>query len=430
MGDFAAHGLQHGADAVGLCLRRKSTELDQIKERMREVYCPHWAEYRWSRNTFEFRSGAILRMRYCERDRDADNYLGHGYTRLYIEELGTWADPGPIRKLNATLRSAKGIDCKSYKNSNPGGVGHHWIRQEYIDPHPMGFEPFIGDDGLTKVYIPAKVQDNQILLEHDPGYIDRIKASGPPALVQAWLEGDWSIIEGAYFPEFRIDLHVVNPFMIPKHWTRHVSHDWGSASPFSVGWYAVASETVQTESGRIIPKGAMVKYREWYGADTHHQGLRLKNADIGEGIKERSGKEKITVKIADPSIFKTEGGPSIAEQIGKGGTTFTVADNNRLAGWSQLRDRLIGQDDKPMIYFFSTCIDTIRTLPILPHSPYNAEDADTDAEDHAPDETRYACMSRPYTRPKPAADKPIAGYQDMTLNQLWQKQLKPKQQRI
>ena len=422
--------MQFGADAVGLCLRRKSTDLDQIKERMREVYCPHWAEYRWSRNTFEFRSGAILRMRYCERDRDADNYLGHAYTRLYVEELGTWGDSGPIRKLNATLRSAKGVSCKSIKNTNPGGVGHHWIKAEYIDPYPTGFKLFTGEDGLTKVYIPAKVQDNQILLEHDPGYIARIKASGPPQLVKAWLEGDWSIIEGAYFPEFSIDAHVVRPFLIPKHWTRLISFDWGSASPFSVGWYAVASETVQTESGRIIPRGAMVKYREWYGADDQHQGIHLPNIDIGAGIKERSGNEKIITKVADPSIFKTEGGPSIAEQIAKGGTTFSPADNNRLAGWKQLRDRLLGQDDKPMVYFFSTCPETIRTLPILQHDPYNAEDADTDAEDHAPDETRYACQSRPYTRPKPPRDKPIVGYQEMTLNQLWAKQRQPKQERI
>jgi len=59
-----------------------------------------------------------------------------------------------------------------------------------------------------------------------------------------------------------------------------------------------------------------------------------------------------------------------------------------------------------MIYFFSTCTHTIRTLPALQHDEARPEDVDTDGEDHAADETRYACMSRPMTRVAPVVERP------------------------
>ena len=81
------------------------------------------------------------------------------------------------------------------------------------------------------------------------------------------------------------------------------------------------------------------------------------------------------------------------------------ADNKRKTGWEQLRQRLVVRDGKAMIYFLDCCEDTIRTIPTLQHDDTDSEDLDTEAEDHAADETRYAVMSRPWT-PKAEA---IAG---------------------
>ncbi len=107
--------------------------------------------------------------------------------------------------------------------------------------------------------------------------------------------------------------------------------------------------------------------------------------------------------MIDPSCFIEDGGPTIASMMTP--TIWRPADNKRVPGWDQIRGRLTGEGGKPMLYFFSTCIHTIRTLPMLPHDPGKAEDVDTDAEDHAGDETRYACMSRPWVSgkgPQPA----------------------------
>ena len=99
------------------------------------------------------------------------------------------------------------------------------------------------------------------------------------------------------------------------------------------------------------------------------------------------------------------------------GILFGGADNSRVAGWDQVRDRLIGVDE-PMLYVFDTCHDLIRTLPALQHDERRAEDVDTDGEDHAGDELRYACMSRPYTRTATVAE-PMRGLAGMTMDELW-----------
>ena len=81
-----------------------------------------------------------------------------------------------------------------------------------------------------------------------------------------------------------------------------------------------------------------------------------------------------------------------------------------------------------MIYFFDTCQAIIRTLPTLQHDDARPEDVDTDAEDHAPDECRYACMSRPWVpsnKPAPEPNFPgmviggAPGGRAPTVDQIW-----------
>ena len=93
--------------------------------------------------------------------------------------------------------------------------------------------------------IPSRITDNKILLKIDPGYIDRLRMVGSPQLVRAWFEGDWSAIEGAFFTEWDENKHVVPAFAIPETWLRFRSADWGSFSPFSIGWWAVASDDLR-----------------------------------------------------------------------------------------------------------------------------------------------------------------------------------------
>jgi hypothetical protein len=137
--------------------------------------------------------------------------------------------------------------------------------------------------------------------------------------------------------------------------------------------------------------------------------------EVGKGIIARQEKDELlSYGVLDPSAFAEDGGPSIAEMLSKAGAVFRAADNKRvtqrgaMGGWDQVRGRLKGEA-KPMLYFFSTCTHTIRTLPALQHDVTKPEDVDTDAEDHAGDEVRYACMSRPWTQSTPADPGPPRG---------------------
>ena len=424
LGEWCAHAGQHGAAASGLMVRRSRTELYDTIERSRELFTPLGAKFHETDKLWRFPGGSRLRFAYLENDADAETYQGHAYTRVYVEEIGNFPNPAPIMKLMATLRSSAGVPVGFRATGNPGGPGHQWVKARYIDPAPMGYQVITDDEsGLERVYIPARVSDNLPLMENDPTYVQRLRASGSPELVRAWLEGDWSVVTGAFFSEFSMERHVIQPFEIPKHWVRFRAMDWGSARPFSVGWYAV-SDGELTE----YPRGAIIKYREWYGMTPGQPnvGLKLTAEAVADGILEReTGDEKLDMSVLDPAAFAQDGGPSIAERMAARKVFFQRADNSRvgargaMGGWDLLRQRLVGEDDRPMIYFFSTCAHTIRTLPALQHDDKRPEDVDTDGEDHAGDETRYACSARPWVRalPKP---KPVrfAKSTQLTVNEI------------
>lgn len=415
LGEFIRHASLYGINASALMIRRQRTELFDTIERSRAIYGPLGWQYHEQDKLWRAPDGARLRFAYLERDADAEAYQGHSYTRLYVEEIGNFPSERPILKLMATLRSGAGVPVGFRATGNPGGPGHQWVKARYIDPAPLGFK-VVKDQvsGLERVFIPSKVGDNKFLGE---SYVQQLRASGSAELVRAWLEGDWSVIDGAFFDCWS-NKHVLRPFAIPSDWLHFRSADWGSAKPFSVGWWAVAGDDCQVQPlssdtpTQCVPRGALVRYREWYGREGPNQGLKLFAEEVAQGILERERNDKIRYGVLDPSAFQVDGGPSIAERMAKLGVIFQRADNKRvsqkgsLSGWDQMRARLVGIDGQPMIYTFSTCVDSIRTIPALQHDPDRPEDLDTDGEDHAADEWRYACMSRPWIPDKKIEPKP------------------------
>jgi hypothetical protein len=304
--------------------------------------------------------------------------------------------------------------------SNPGNVGHHWVKREFIEPVPYMEIWQTPDDagGMHRQYVPAKVADNPIGIAEDPDYVKRMRGLHDPALVKAMEEGDWNVVAGGYFPEFSTARHIVKPFEIPRTWRRFTSTDWGSARPFSTGWYAVVQDDMKVTGALgnpiTIPRGALVRYREWYGAKPRETnvGLQLPIESWAKGVLMRSRNDpEIDYDVCDTSMFDEDGGPSLAERAMKvrhkdRKLRLRPADKRRLPGWNQLRQRLQGDDplngiDQPTLFLFDVCRDAIRTMEALQHDETDVEDADTDGEDHSPDEIRYACMSRPRKRPDP-----------------------------
>lgn len=414
IGDWLEHSNTHGKNAIGIFVRRKLTQLEEVIARFQAVSRPLGFKYREQKHEFEAPNGARLKFRYLERDKDADEYQGHSYTRVYVEEATNFPSSAPIDKLRATLRSAVGVPVGMRLTGNPGGPGHQWVKERYIEPsrdiltrkipfdHPgpvlrEAFKnPFDGTDlgELERVFIPSKLQDNPLLMVNDPMYMARLQQQGSAQLVKAWLEGDWDVVLGAFFDCWGPQ-HVLSTAewlgRIPPHSLRFRAFDWGSAKPFCVGWYALSDGTWG------LPKNALLKYREWYGsAGQPNVGLKMDAEPVADGIVFREAGEVIRYGVADPAIFTRDGGPSIGERMAVRKAVFRAADRKRIVGWDLLRHRLVGENGLPMLYFLDCCEDSIRTIPALPHDEHQAEDIDTTAEDHAGDETRYACMSRPW----------------------------------
>lgn len=378
-----------------------------------------------------FWNGSKIYLCHCKDEKDRFKYLGAEIHVLLIDELTTFTEViyrflrSRVRMVGVKLPDdLVGRFPRIVASSNPGNIGHAWVKAAFIDARaPLEVERMPDDEGaMLRQYIPAKLEDNPSMAEDDPGYAGKVSGLGSPELVRAMRDGDWNVVAGAYFPEIG-PAHIIVPRSLPSYWLKFRAFDWGSARPFSVGWWTVSDGELAE-----FPRGALIRYREWYGAQRDsagrtipNSGLRMTAEQVADGIVERerpdlNDNRKSMSGVADPSIFSQDGGPSIADRMAARKCFWRPADNTRIAklgatgGWDQVRARLIGDGERPALYVFDTCLDWIRTMPALQHDEGRPEDVQTEGEDHIADETRYACLSRPYVAPLPEQEEDHDGY--------------------
>lgn len=389
-----------------------------------------WAEHGFCRivdDEIRFWNGSKIYLCHCQHEKDRFKYQGAEIHVLLIDELTHFTEViyrylrGRVRMVGIKLpEKYRGLLPRILCGSNPGNIGHQWVKMAFVDGGAAGSvrQMSAEEGGMRRQFIRARLDDNPSLLEDDPNYETKLSGLGNAALVKAMRDGDWNIVEGAFFTEWATERHVLRPVRLPDWWNRFRSGDWGSAKPYSFHWWAVASDDWQHPDGKVIPRGAMIAYRELYGVKTRPDG----SFEPDVGLKEPSDVvarkvlalepegERIEYGVLDPAAFAMISGPSIAETMARGGLLFKPADNKRVAtagaigGHDQFRKRLVGDSDgRPMLYFFANCLHAIRTIPALQHDARHPEDIDTDMEDHAYDDSRYAAMSRPWMSQVPAS---------------------------
>ncbi|MCD9188248.1 MAG: terminase family protein [Pyrinomonadaceae bacterium] len=406
LGDWLSHADLYGANAYGVFFRKTYPELEQVQEYAQKIFPLVGGVYKGDKRTWIFPNGAKLKMRYLERDSDADRYQGHEYTWMCFEEIVNWASPKPIDKLRACLRSGAGVPCYFRATGNPGGVGHNWVKARYVDPAPARTPFYDEEQKVTRIYIPATLDDNTRLLEADPNYWKRIEASanGDEQLLRAWRYGDWDIVAGGMLDDvFDRTRHIIKGFQIPFSWYVDRTFDWGSSSPFSVIWWAESDGTT-APNGITYPRGTVFAISEWYGWNGKpNEGNKLLAHEIADGIIEREqlGVLKnliINDGAADTQIWQADPliGISIADEMAERGVSWLKADKtpgSRKQGWQRLRRFLKAAKQHPMedagLFVFDNCTQWIRTVPVLPRYEKDRDDVDPKAEDHAGDATRY-----------------------------------------
>lgn len=432
LGHWAIKERRYKIDFNAIMFRRTTVSSEDAIERSKEIYGPLGGKFNESKSTWRMPNGGRVSFRYLERERDADEWQGRNVTDAWVEEAGQYPSPSPIDRLFGVLRSGKGVPTQLILTANPGGSGQHWLKERYkLAPFPkrpqVHHRPLPNGEVHRFAVIPSRITDNRILLENDPLYINNLYMVGSAELVRGWLEGDWNAIPGAFFDCWREDRHVFEPFELSPHWMRFRSMDWGSASPSSIGWWAVVSDPFKTPDGRVLPRGFMLRYREWYTCKKGDlsTGLKLTAEEIADGIKQREEGDSISYGVLDPAAFSEDGGPSHAERMYKREVAFRRADNARvtrnghMGGWDMLRNRMKGDESGlPMIGCFSTCTASCMTIPTLQHDPDKPEDLDTKSIDHAADDWRYASMSRPWVRPMPKTQEQKLPTDPMTMAEL------------
>ena len=404
--------------AVMLCMNYDSLKGVLLRRTMPELRNNHiiplrqelhgYAKYNQDERSFLFPNGSRLLLGYCDNEGDLLQYQGQEFDFIIYEEATHFPEAW-ITFINTALRTTRtDFEPRVYYTTNPGGVGHEYIKRLFIDRNYRENEK-----PEDYVFIQASVYDNKVLMEANPDYIDMLKAL-PEHKRKAHLDGCWDVYEGQVFEEFRNDsthyedrryTHVIKPFTPPKEWNIWRSFDFGYSKPFSCAWWCVDYD------GRIY------RILELYGCVKNEAdvGVKWSPDEIFKEIARIEHehewlKDKRIQGVADPAIWDKSHGVSIAETAEKYGVYFDKGDHKRIAGWMQVHYRMqFDENGIPMMYIFSNCKGFIRTIPTLMYDEHKPEDIDTKLEDHIADETRYICMANPM-KPIKVEDRTPAVY--------------------
>ncbi len=369
-----------------LVLRRTLPELEKSLVRVslelfpREVY-----RYSESKHTGSFTNGSILDFGYCDSETDVYRYQSAEYDVIRFDELTHFTEQMYLY-LMSRLRGTKDFPRAMKSSTNPGGIGHSWVKRRFID---IGEPGKIHSKGNGKrLFIPATVFENKALIKNDPDYVKRLKNLSEKDRRQL-LDGDWDTNEGQYFSEWRRELHVCEPFAIPKNWRRYFAMDYG-LDMLAGYWIAV-------DEG----DNAFV-YREVY-----QSGLIISEA--AKKILEAQGNDFPEIYIAPPDMWnrRQDTGKSVAELFLDFGIMLFKASNDRVQGWYCLKEWLHPRKNefgeiKPRLRIFSNCTEVIRTLPALCFDERNPNDVGDRVHEytHAADALRYWAAARPMHVPE------------------------------
>lgn len=437
-------GKGYGAAWRGILFRKTYKQLADVVAKSKKWFPRIFGPAaKWNQGDYYWHwpTGEMLLFRHWMRDDDYENYHGHEYSWLGLEELCNWATPTILTKMTSTVRCSdvvlgQSIPMRIRATTNPYGPGHGWVKKRYNLSLPVRdrkvMRNLVDKDGKPmpdRVAIHGDIRENKILLAADPHYIEKLNAScKSEAERKAWIYGSWDIVAGGMFDDlWKTEVHNLLAFDIPKSWAIKPAMDWGTAHPFSLGWWAVSDGTdarLRTGNIRSTVRGDIFRIREWYGADPEevNVGLKLDAITVARGMMQRQvdwGIHKwVTEGVADGAIKSHTNGASVQEDFAKEirldngmtypGIRWKLSDKSsgtRKLGWQACRQRFMnsypGKNGRPREYpgifiFGQYCPMWIDKVLALPRDPDDMEDVDSESEDHNGDETRYFVYEQPH----------------------------------
>ena len=378
------------AKSKQIIFRRTFADLEKSLIRVSlELYPKEVADYNSSKHTWRFKNGSIIDFGYIDNEKDVYQYQSAEYDVIRFDELTHFTEYMYVYMISR-CRGANNYPKGLKSSTNPGGVGHSWVKERFIDigePNKIHKCKMETGEETTRIFIPSLVTDNKFMLEYDPDYIKRLDAL-PEKERKALKYGDWDIYDGMFFPEFKRSLHVIEPFVIPKEWNKYIAMDYG------LDMFAVLFVATDT-------KGKAYVYKE-----IHKPNLIVSEAC--QVLRSYMRGETYRGIYAPPDLWNRnrDTGKSTAELFYEGGVTLEKVSSDRVGGWLNVKEWL-----KPYkirheqtgelivdtnIKIFSNCLNLIRCLPQLQHDEKNPNDCATEPHEltHITDALRYFCVSR------------------------------------
>ena len=354
-----------------------------------EMYPKQIASYNSSKHTWTFQNGSIIDFGYIDNENDVYQYQSAEYDCIRFDELTHFTEYMYVYMISR-CRGANDYPKRIKSSTNPGGVGHIWVKERFIDIGPASeihnCKTETGETH-TRLFIPSFVTDNKFLMDKDPDYVKRLDAL-PEKERKALKEGNWDIFDGQYFKDFDRAVHVIKPFMIPTEWDKYRTLDYG-LDMTACYWIA------------IDPQGYEYCYRELYEPD-------LIISEASAKILEMNGEDKIKFTYAPPDMWnrRNDTGKSAAEIFRENGIPLTKSSNSRIPGWyavqehlkiEEIKDEQTGETIKrSKLRFFNTCRNILRTLPMIQRDEKNPNDCAKQPHEitHGPDAIRGFCIER------------------------------------
>lgn len=368
-----------------LVLRRTFAELEKSLIRTslslfpRQVY-----SFNSSSHTGKFKNGSCIDFGYCANESDVYQYQSAEYDVIRFDELTHFTEAQYLY-LISRVRGANRYPKQVKSSTNPGGVGHNWVKARFVDPAPPNTR-FVGKDGMQRIFLPSLLSDNRFLEEGDPDYRNRLLAL-PERERKALLDGDWNIFEGQYFTEFDRRLHIAEAFTIPNDWRKYRTIDYG-LDRLACLWIAVS------------PDRRAYVYREYCESD-------LSISRSAKAVLERTPKnETIYATLAPPDLWgrSQESGKTKAALFAEFGLALTKTANDRETGWLAVKELLQKRSDgEAGIRFFPNCTEIVKCLPALQIDRLKPTDCANEPHEitHAPDALRGFAIF--YARPSERA---------------------------
>lgn len=336
--------------------------------------------YQFKNNIFEYPNGSRIIAGAYQYEKDIDNYLSLEYDIIFIEQAEQLSK-AKIEAISTVNRSSKGFRPRMYYTFNPGGIGHVFLKQKFILPWRKS------EETSTK-FIFATVDDNTLVNDEYRKVLENLTGWQKAA----WLHGDWDILAGQFFSNFRYDKHVIKPFKLTSETEVWASMDYGFNHP-----------TVCHVFAKIDGITYVV------GEYGQRKTLAPQHAVNIKGMLDRLGipLSRLRSFVAGTDAFAQRGnesGKTIADQYRDYDIYLTPANTDRISGAANILGMLGAEDakDDARLLFFDTCTQVIEQLPAMQHDPNKPEDVDkVDIDDDGfggddyYDSVRYGLMANP-----------------------------------